>query len=457
MGGDALNTMKYISTIPFSELLNWSVQYLIDSNIAFSKAYPMMRIGDFLIRNKTMVKIEDSNIYKRATIKVRNGGIFLRDEKFGRNIGTKHQFQIHQGQFLLSKIDARNGAFGVVPKELDNAIITGNFWTFDVDYSLINPHYLTLITTTRAFVYFCEQASNGTTNRHYLQESLFLNIRVPVPSLKEQETLVNTYNCKNGEALYLENEADQIDKGIDKYLMQTLGIATQQKQKEQEEKYNYLRFVNFANISEWGTDIIQKKQKRESFKYPIIKIKKLCQLGSGGTPSRSCPQYYKGNIPWVKTGEVINEEILETEEHITEEAIAKSSAKLYPKGSLIIAMYGQGDTRGRTAKLGVDATTNQACAVLYNIDSRIVTTDFLWYYLQWRYHDLRSMASGNNQPNLNAGKINNYDVVVPPMDVQNEIVAYIKEQKTLSKQLKQRAKIMKKVAIEEFENEIYKI
>ena len=201
--------------------------------------------------------------------------------------------------------------------------------------------------------------------------------------------------------------------------------------------------------------LLKKKQKRDFFRYPILKIKDICQLGSGGTPSRSCSQYYNGIIPWVKTGEVLNDVITETEEHITEEAITNSSAKLYPKGSLIIAMYGQGDTRGRTAKLGIDATTNQACAVLYDINNCIVSTDYLWYYLQGRYHDLRSMASGNNQPNLNAAKIKKYDVVVPPMDVQNEMVSYIKEQKALAKLLKQKAKEIKDKASIEFENEIF--
>ena len=186
--------MKYISTVPYSGLLNWSVQYLNDSKIAFSKAYPMMRIGEFLKRNKTAVAIDDDVIYKRPRIRVRNGGISLRDEMLGEKIGTKSQFLISKGQFLLSKIDARNGAFGVVPDKLDGGVITGNFWTFDVDYNIVNPHYLTLLTTTDAFIQFCEQASNGTTNRHYLQESLFLNIKVPVPSLEEQNELVKTYN-----------------------------------------------------------------------------------------------------------------------------------------------------------------------------------------------------------------------------------------------------------------------
>ena len=90
MGGDMLNAMKYISTVPFSGLFNWSVQYLNDSKIAFSKAYPMMRIGEFLKRNKTAVVIEDDVIYKRPRIRVRNGGISLRDEISGEKIGTKN-------------------------------------------------------------------------------------------------------------------------------------------------------------------------------------------------------------------------------------------------------------------------------------------------------------------------------------------------------------------------------
>lgn len=87
-----LNTMKYISTVPFSGLLNWSVQYLNDSKLSFSKAYPMMRIGEFLKRNKTAITIEDDVIYKRPKIRVRNGGISLRDEIIGEKIGTKNSF-----------------------------------------------------------------------------------------------------------------------------------------------------------------------------------------------------------------------------------------------------------------------------------------------------------------------------------------------------------------------------
>ena len=247
-----LNAMKYISTVPFSGLFNWSVQYLNDSKIAFSKAYPMMRIGEFLKRNKTAVSIEDDVIYKRPRIRVRNGGISLRDEILGERIGTKNQFLISKGQFLLSKIDARNGAFGVVPEKLDGGVITGNFWTFDVNYNIVNPHYLALLTTTDAFILFCEQASNGTTNRHYLQEPLFLNIKVPIPSLEEQNKLVKAYNEIMVIIKMEEMKAIDIDLKATVSVRNALGVAPYPGHVEKK----LVHYIDYCAIDSWSVPLI---------------------------------------------------------------------------------------------------------------------------------------------------------------------------------------------------------
>lgn len=149
MGRNVITSYNYLKFIPYSNLTNWSEQYQGMKGVAFKKDYPMVHVGDVLTRNKTIIEIKNNVIYKRARIKVRNGGIELREKKgiAGNKIDTKKQYKIFRGQFLLSKIDARNGAFGVVPDELDNGIITSNFWTFDVDYNKIDPHYLALLTT----------------------------------------------------------------------------------------------------------------------------------------------------------------------------------------------------------------------------------------------------------------------------------------------------------------------
>lgn len=250
-----LNSLKYITVIPFSGLINWSVQYLNETRISFNKRFPLVQIGDLLIRNKTVVSIEDEVKYKRVTIKMRNGGIFLRDEVMGNKIGTKNQFLISAGQFLLSKIDARNGAFGVVPDKLDGSIITGNFWTFDVDYKRVNPHYLALLTTTKAFVNFCEQASNGTTNRHYLQESLFLNIKIPLPSLDEQDDLVKKYNEIANVGYSNFNKGQKKAKDTSKYIMESIGLSTVH-QNDILDDCSAFEIVSFSKIQEWGVDKI---------------------------------------------------------------------------------------------------------------------------------------------------------------------------------------------------------
>jgi type I restriction enzyme S subunit len=97
----------------------------------------------------------------------------------------------------------------------------------------------------------------------------------------------------------------------------------------------------------------------------VLPIGTIAQVASGGTPDRSNSHYWiDGNIPWVTTGEISYSEIKKTNEKITEVGLKNSSAKLFPKGTILMAMYGQGKTRGQVAKLGITASTNQACGAI---------------------------------------------------------------------------------------------
>ncbi len=160
------------------------------------------KIGEFLKRIKEPISIVDDISYSRVTIRTNNKGLALRDRTPGREIGTKKQFLIKKNQFLLSKIDARNGAFGIVPMQLDGAIITGNFWTFNFDPKLIDINWFNLFTSSSSFIDICSKASSGTTNRKYLDEDKFLNFELDVPSLdyqKEVATFVsNSLNYLKG-------------------------------------------------------------------------------------------------------------------------------------------------------------------------------------------------------------------------------------------------------------------
>ena len=160
--------------------------------------------------------------------------------------------------------------------------------------------------------------------------------------------------------------------------------------------------------------------------YPYSTIDSFTTVTSGGTPDRSISEYWiDGSIRWVKTTELQNRLISDTEEHITQAGLDNSSAKIIPTDSILIAMYGQGKTRGMTAYLSSECATNQACACI--LPSKVVNQKFLWHYMILSYNKLRDMAKGGNQLNLNIGLIKQFPVLIPPLSLQNQFADFVAE------------------------------
>lgn len=160
--------------------------------------------------------------------------------------------------------------------------------------------------------------------------------------------------------------------------------------------------------------------------YPYKAVKELTDVVSGGTPSRDISEYWEeGTIPWVKTTELQNNIVTEVEEYITEQGLSNSSAKIVPSGTVLIAMYGQGKTRGMTAYLGIEACTNQACACI--LPSAKINQTFLWQFFILSYDNLRDMAKGGNQPNLNGNMIKNYPILCPPRELQEQFASFVEQ------------------------------
>lgn len=143
---------------------------------------------------------------------------------------------------------------------------------------------------------------------------------------------------------------------------------------------------------------------------------------SGGTPSRTNSSFYSGAIPWFKTGELGPRTLREAEEHISESAIRSSSAKIFPKGSVVLAMYGA--TIGKVSILGVEAATNQACAV--GIPDA-VSSIFLYFFLLSQTQAFIDAGKGGAQPNISQGIVKSWPILLPPLDEQIRIVDKLEE------------------------------
>ncbi len=166
----------------------------------------------------------------------------------------------------------------------------------------------------------------------------------------------------------------------------------------------------------------------------VSNIGALCSVLTGSTPSRQENSYFSGNIPWVKTNEVDGYIIKETEEYITEEGIRNSNCKLNPIGSIVLAMYGQGKTRGKVGILGIEAATNQACAVIH--PSININMGYLYNYLKLSYETLRALGQGAGQPNLNLSIVKNFSVLMPPIELQREFAKRVEKVEALKAKLK---------------------
>ena len=147
-------------------------------------------LGDFLMRSDEWVKPDPGKIYKRITARLWGKGLTLRAKASGSTIAATRQVCARSGQFLVSRIDARHGAFGIVPDELDGALVSNDFPCFDIDSRLAIPHYFEWYSRTPTFVDLCRRASEGSTNRVRLKESDFLDMRIPLPPLDEQRRIV---------------------------------------------------------------------------------------------------------------------------------------------------------------------------------------------------------------------------------------------------------------------------
>lgn len=240
----------------------------------------------------------------------------------------------------------------------------------------------------------------GTTRLKLTQGSMQL-MPFPLPPLSEQQRIVE---CIEELFAKLDEAKERLQEVADSFAVRKAAILHKAFTGELTKQW---RLENGVSDESWEEK----------------KLGEICKIGSGGTPSRKHAEYYNGNIPWIKTGELAWNVITEAEEYITEEAVLNSSAKMHCAGSVLVAMYGQGLTRGKAAILGINATTNQAVCSLKPLE--LLMSEFLFYYFMKNYWQFREEAVGGNQPNYSAKMISSWIISLPTLPEQHEIVRLI--------------------------------
>jgi hypothetical protein len=182
-----------------------------------TNSWPQTPLGEILTKSEEWTDINPTDSYREITVRLWGQGVILRREAAGSEIASSRRLVARAGQFILSRIDARNGAFGLVPNSLDRAIVSNDFPLFTPNLSKLEPSFLDWISRTRSFVDICKAASEGTTNRVRLQEDRFLQMKIPLPLPPEQRRIVARIEelaAKINEARGLREEAVNETKAL---------------------------------------------------------------------------------------------------------------------------------------------------------------------------------------------------------------------------------------------------
>lgn len=241
-------------------------------------------------------------------------------------------------------------------------------------------------------------------------------IEIPVLSLEEQRKIAETLSKVDELIAFREQQLAKLDELVKARFVEMFGVV------------------------------------HNSVLYPYVPVESFTSVVSGGTPNRNVSEFWNnGSIRWVKTTELQNNVICNTDEKITQAGLDNSSAKIIPPNTVLIAMYGQGKTRGMTGYTSIECATNQACACILPCEQ--FNQNYLWRYMILSYDKLRDMAKGGNQPNLNIGIIKNFPVLKPPIELQNDFAAFVErvdQQKQTVQQSLEKLELMKKALMQEY-------
>jgi len=307
-------------------------------------------------------------------------------------------------------------------------------------------YFLRTMSARRVF----EGNSRGSTIKN-LQSSVWKEITVPTPSIPEQEAILTKLKSLIGRIEMTQKRLESIAILMKRFRKSVLATGFSGRLTEEWRAEN-------PNI-EPACDLLARikaerllgaqsnKEKRqieeafypgsnsasselsESIQYPEswseCRIGMIGTVVNGSTPSRNHPEYWKGNIGWVSSGEVRNNLIARTRECITSAGYKNSSVRLLPRGTVLLAMIGEGKTRGQSAILNIEATINQNVAAVI-INHGLVEPEYLWWWFQYQYEATRAYGSGSGPQALNCQGVRQLPFILPPLSEQREITAQLK-------------------------------
>src|ERR1035437_4278558 len=217
---EILEINHYLKVSKFSLLKFWDY-YTLSNKFNINSYFQVVMFKEVIKHRKIFITINDEKEYKRCRVQLYGRGVVLRDLVLGKDILTKKQQVCVKNDFIVAEIDAKFGGYGIVPAELNNAIVSSHYFLFEVNYKRILADFLSILLKCKGFSK--QVKSTGSTNYSAIRPYHVLNYLIPLPPLDKQQKFVDAYSQKNSEADYEMKKSRFKEQKIDSYLLDILG------------------------------------------------------------------------------------------------------------------------------------------------------------------------------------------------------------------------------------------
>ena len=398
-----------------------------------------VKIGDFLYRIKRPIVLNPNDEYKLVTIKMHHKGVILRGLKKGFDIKSK-MYEVKEGDFILSGIDARNGAFGIVSSELDGAIVTNDFWYFSLNEEIIDKYFFLELTSTSWFDEICRLGSDGTTQRIRLQKNKFFKQEINLPPLNEQQNFISAFIKSKTINNKIEKEINTQQTLLKKLRQSILQEAIEGKLTTSWREQNpdvESASILLEKIKQEKEQLVKDKKIKKQKSLPLInedeipfdipdswewcKLSELINLKSGNVYKYKT---VNTGIPYIKVGDMnLGENLYSVEESSTYfEKDGIKETDVIPKNSIIFPKRGGAIATNKkkkvlTKKILIDSNT-MAIIVPESLN-------FEYLYNWFVSIDLSTLGNESVVPQVNNKDIEPLILSLPPLQEQKEVVKKI--------------------------------
>lgn len=434
---------KYLNFIPFTNFDLWDVKRYTRKSI--SSKYEVIPLSECIREQQKKYKLDEEE-REYGILGVNNQeGIFDAYLQKGKEINQPYK-KMEEGWIAYNPYRINVGSIGIKLKEHLYEYISPAYVVFSCLDNIL-PKYLFLLFKSETFNKVIRESTTGSVRQNLTIESL-KNIKIPLPSLAEQEAIVNAYENKINQADQLENQADQLEIEIENYLFSELGI---EKPTPKKEKIKGLQFVQFKDLERWDG----KKNDKLNSLYRIEKMGKYIQdISTGTTPPTIRKEYFEGDVNFYTPSDLGEDMFLSSSERkISNLALKDKKSRRFEKGTILFV--GIGSTIGKVGIVENNyASSNQQITGFF-IDDNYLINSYVYYYFDYFKHITTKEQTKATIPIVNQEKILNILIPIPPLEKQQEIVDYISALKVQIKDKKNTAEQLKHQAQTDFENQIF--